>query len=293
MRIAIDAGHGYDTAGKRSCPFVRDVTHTFEGQTVTVKKGEQYREHCGNVGVSVYLEKELKRCGFEIYKSGWNDSNAKDDKQLGSNPSSDVVARQTNIRKAKCDYSISVHFNASGSSSGGFNSGQGFETLYHSVAAKVGDGKKMAECINAELAKACTDQKNRGAKSGDGWGMCNSVGMGCKAAVIVELAFMTNQKEAENNFCNPEAWKRYAVAIAKGFCKYVGKAYVPDEIEVGDKVKIVPGATYGGSANGKPVPERVYKAGPYTVNKIQKNNGQMEGRLAELVSWVPIKFLYK
>lgn len=306
IRVALDAGHGYDTAGKRSYPFDKTVTHTYNGKTVTVEKGQHYREHEGNVGVCVYLEEELKRCGFDVYKSAWNDANAKDDKQLGKTPTDDVIARQKDIRTKNCDYSISIHFNAYHSRTGKWNSGQGCETLYHSVDTKVGDGEAMAKAIQAELKNAIVGQKNRGAKSGSGWGMCNSVGLGVKAAVICELAFMTNKKEAENYFCNPAAWEKYAIAICKGFCNYVGVEYVPKKvvvvstssskkitIEPNDTVTIAKGAVYGGlgKARQKPVSRKYTNGRKFTVTKVQENNGVKEALIKELVSWVAVKYL--
>lgn len=292
MRVAIDAGHGYDTAGKRTYPFVKTVSHTYDGKTVTVKKGATYREHEANVGVCVYLAEALLRCGVEVFKSGWNDSNAKDDKQLGDNPSSDVVARQKLINAAKCDYCISIHFNAYDAGTGTWNTAQGCETLYHTVQSKVKDGKNFAVAINEEL-KGCIDgQKNRGAKGGSGWGMCNATALGVKASTICELAFMTNQNEAETIMCNPEAWKKYAEAICKGFCEYANIKYVAEvEVKEGDKVTIAKGAVYGGADRGESVPEKYTDGDVFTVNKVQTNNGQEEARLTELVSWVPVEYL--
>ena len=230
MKVAIDAGHGYNTAGKRSAPFVKKVTHTFDGHTITVKKGEQFREHVANAGVAFYLAKELERCGVEVYKSAWNDFDGTND-VAPANSTDDVVARQRAIFAAKCDYSISCHFNAYGDGNT-FNSGRGCETLFHTNAAKVKDGKAMAKAIQNELCKVYPEQNNRGIVGGEGWGMCNAAGLNVKAACIVECAFMTNQFEAETYFCNPEAWKKYAVGIAKGFCKYAGVKYVEEAQQI-------------------------------------------------------------
>lgn len=230
MKVAIDAGHGYNTAGKRSAPFVQKITHTYDGHTVTVRKGEQFREHVANAGVAYYLAQELERCGVEVFKSAWDNFDGTDD-VAPANSTDDVVARQKKISAAKCDYSISCHFNASGGSGKEFDNGQGCETLYHTVPAKVRDGKALATAIQAELSKVFPEQKNRGTVGGSAWGMCNATGLNVKAACIVECAFMTNQYEAENYFCNPEAWHKYAVGIAKGFCKYVGIKYIAETVK--------------------------------------------------------------
>ena len=67
MKIAIDAGHGSNTRGKRTASFPYDIPE------YGVKKGEQFREHIANVGVAILLEKELQRC-LETIRVGWNDA---------------------------------------------------------------------------------------------------------------------------------------------------------------------------------------------------------------------------
>lgn len=66
------------------------------------------------------------------------------------------------------------------------------------------------------------------------------------------------------------------------------------EIKAGDKVAIKPGSVYGGNSNGVKVPSK-YADGKqkFTVQKVQKNNGQQEALLKELVSWVALKYLTK
>ena len=75
MLINIDAGHGTNTAGKRTPPFPQDVK--VNGKII-VKKGEQFREHIANVGVAFLLEQELKDAVY-YQRTGWNDDNAYDD----------------------------------------------------------------------------------------------------------------------------------------------------------------------------------------------------------------------
>lgn len=60
-------------------------------------------------------------------------------------------------------------------------------------------------------------------------------------------------------------------------------------ITVGSKVKIKPGAVYGGltSARGAAIP-REQLARTHTVGKIQKNNGVTEALLTDIVSWVAV-----
>ena len=60
-------------------------------------------------------------------------------------------------------------------------------------------------------------------------------------------------------------------------------------VSVGSKVKIKPGATYGGltAARGAAIP-REQLARTHTVGKIQKNNGVTEASLTDIVSWVAV-----
>lgn len=220
-KIAVDSGHGYNTSGKRSAPFKKNIKNTYRGHTVIVNKGEQFREHVANTGVCFYLTEELERCGFEVFKSGWKTIDGTKDLTDDG-----ITVRQSKIRDADCDISVSIHFNAFGDATS-FNNAQGVETIFHSYVYKAFDGKTLSRAIQSELELCHPEQKSRGIKDSTSLGMCNSLGMRVDASCLVELAFMTNEKEAEYYFANPYAWYKYAVAIAKGICKYTNKKYVP------------------------------------------------------------------
>ena len=194
IKIAIDAGHGSWTSGK-SAP-------------------DGYKEHYGNVKVASYFAKAMTRCNISYIKTGWNDDNAMDDADTS------LSVRQRQIKSAKCDYSISFHFNASGNGKT-YNSAQGIETLISNKAA--GDSLKMANTIHKYLIQG-TAQKNRGVKT-QSLAICNCSVMGTKASILVECAFMTNEYEESlmksDKFCN-----ECAEEAAKGFCEYVGVKYI-------------------------------------------------------------------
>lgn len=193
-KIAIDAGHGSDTAGK--------------------KTPDGYREHWANVKVSSYFAKAMERCGVSYIKTGWNDDNSADDVDIS------LSDRQNEIKSANCDYSISFHFNAFGDGKT-YNSAQGIETLISNKAP--GDSKRMADCIQSQLIKG-TKQNDRGVKT-QSLAICNCSVMGTKASVLVECGFMTNKYEADlmksDEFC-----LECAEEAAKGFCEYAGIKYV-------------------------------------------------------------------
>lgn len=217
IKIAIDAGHGSSTAGKRTPPMPKDIDLNNDGK-VDIKKGEQYREHYANVGVCSFLVKELERCGFETFKSGWDDDNGYDDQDIP------LADRQRSIAKANCDYCISIHFNASGDGKS-FNDAQGIGVFIHNKYP--GQSKRLAEIVLKHLVGGSV-QKNRGVKA-DALAMCNCNSLDTKAAILCELAFMTNEHEAVNMMANEAFWKECAREICQGLCEFTGVKYVPEE----------------------------------------------------------------
>lgn len=214
MLINIDAGHGSNTAGKRTPPFPHDIKIN---DKLIIKKGEQFREHIANVGVAFLLEQELKRCGFETMRTGWNDANAFDD------PDTPLVDRQRAVVKANCDYSISIHFNAYGDGKT-FNSAEGVGIYIHNKHIEQSD--KLAMRVLNRLAEG-TKQKNRGITK-KALAMCNCNNLDVKGAILVELAFMTNLREATELMANENFWEECATEIARGVCEFTGRKYIPE-----------------------------------------------------------------
>lgn len=221
-KVNIDAGHGSNTAGKRTCPFTKNIDINGDGK-VDIKKGESYREHYANVAVAVELEKELKRCGISVNKTAWNDANGKDDEDVS------LTTRQAKIKAAKCDISVSIHFNAAGSADK-FSSAEGISTHIHNNSARVGNSAALAKAVHSQLIKG-TAQKDRGVVKQE-LAMCNCPMMGTKAAILVELGFMTNEKEAQTMMANAKFHKECAQEIAKGICSYAGIKYVEEPKKV-------------------------------------------------------------
>jgi N-acetylmuramoyl-L-alanine amidase len=212
MKIAIDAGHGSNTAGKRTPP----LPETLEVNGEVVQAGEQFREHYANVGVCVRLEAALKRCGFETLPVSWDDADGRDDDNVA------LAERQKMIKAAACGISVSVHFNAVGDGTE-FNDAAGVMTYIHSDTKKVKDSKALAEKVQGLLAGG-TGQRNRGVAEAE-LAMCNCTALGTKAAVLVELAFMTNLHEAVTMMANPDFWTECAEEICRGVCDYTGIKY--------------------------------------------------------------------
>ena len=210
MKIAIDAGHGSNTAGKRT--------------------PSGYREHYANVVVANYLYDILKAnpSHFDVIRTGWDDESYMDDEDTS------LGNRQRTIKNNGCSISISIHFNASGNGKT-YNNASGIETYYHKT--KYADSKKLATCVQSELIKG-TPQKNRGVKQG-ALAMCNCSAMGTKASILCELGFMTNLTEAtlmqDKDFC-----KECAREIAQGIANYLNIDIVLDTDKQEDIAPIIP-----------------------------------------------------
>lgn len=252
-KIAIDAGHGSNTAGKRT--------------------PDGYREHWANVKVASYFAKAMDRCGVQYIKTGWDDDNSKDDSDTS------LTTRQKIIKAAECDYSISFHFNACGDGKS-YNSGEGIETLISDKDSCVGDSLKMANCIQQELIKG-TKQKNRGVKR-QALSMCNCKIMGTKASVLIECGFMTN--EYESGLMKTDAFcLECAEEAAKGFCNYLGITYVKSNGSISATTPSVPQPTTPPTAKTYTVQKGD------TLSKIGTKTGVAWKTIAELNG---IKFPY-
>lgn len=218
IKFAIDSGHGSKTPGKRTPLMPVNIDFEKDGK-IDVKKGDPILEHTANTGVCIFLEEELKRCGItNILESGWDDANSSDD------PDVELYTRQKAIAEADCDYVISVHFNASGDGKA-FNSAEGVVVYFHEKYP--GDSKEFAEAVSKYLAQG-TKQKNRGIAQ-DALAMVNCANLKVKGAILVELGFMTNLREATELMGSKAFWKECAVQIAQGTCEYLGIKYVPEK----------------------------------------------------------------
>lgn len=231
IKIAIDAGHGSQTAGKRT--------------------PDGYREHWINVKTSLACERYLQANGIDTVRIGWNDSNSKDDVDTP------LATRQAQIKNAGCDYSVSMHANAYGNGAT-YNSASGVSTHIHSVANYQKDSLKFAQAIQKRLVEG-TEQQNRGVIK-QSLAMCNCKTMNTKASCLVEIAFMTNKKEADllmtDAFC-----KEQGEDVAKGILDYLG-------IPV-NKTGVQTGST---NTNAVVIPSMtIIKGNPQQFSQIVKN----------------------
>lgn len=209
--IAVDTGHGAYTAGKRTPPLLASLDFDLDG-IIDAKKGSQIREHTANVGVGNYAVAALERCGFAVYKSGFGSADTP------------LSTRQSNIKSAGADYSISIHFNAAGSGSS-FNSAKGIEVFSHSSSSNAKNSYSLAKAILNTTRKG-TAQTNRGVNTAHTFAMTNAKAMGTKGSILLECAFMTNWTEVKTMMASTAYWEETGEEIAKGFCDYLGVPYI-------------------------------------------------------------------
>ncbi len=190
-RVAIDAGHGSTTAGKRT--------------------PDGYREHWINVKTAYYCEQYLKANGVEVVRIAWDDLDSTDDKDVL------LSKRQDLVEASGCLVSVSMHANAFGTGKS-YNSANGVSTHIHSNNLCVGDSLKLGQYVQAQLVKG-TKQKNRGVVR-QALAMCNCKAMRTKASILCEIGFMTNEVEAD--LMKTEAFcKEQGEDIARGVLDYL------------------------------------------------------------------------
>lgn len=191
IRIAIDDGHGMETAGK---------------ETPALPDGSRMKENQFNAAVAAYLGEALLRCGFAVVMVAPEDTD---------------IPLKTRVQRAhdyRADCYISIHANAYGT---GWNDANGIESWIYEKVQGNSDTWQFAKCIHNALV-AATGRRNRGIKRSDGLYVLSATKM---HAVLVECGFMTNRAEAA--LLQTEAYRRCcAEAIAKGFCQFYGREYI-------------------------------------------------------------------
>ncbi len=186
--IAVDDGHGKETAGKRTPRFA---------------DGSYMPENDFNAGVADMLMPMLNRCGFRTVAVAAEDTDTP------------LSVRVRRANQAKADAYISIHANAFGN---GWNDANGVESwIYDKADAKT---VRLGELVQKELIQA-TKRKDRGLKKSGSLYVLNATHM---PAVLVECGFMTNREEAQLLLSNAYR-KDCAKAICKALCSYFGVAY--------------------------------------------------------------------
>lgn len=249
--LVLDAGHGLNTAGKRTLNGSRGVVH----------------EWTMNNNVCNKIANILKDYNVTIYRT--DDTTGKTDVSL-----SERVKRCNNYNP---HLFVSIHHNAVGVSS--WSTATGVETYWHTYGTA--NDKKVATLIQGKLASK-TGLRNRGVKQ------AQFAVLGCKSdAILVEGGFMDGGDY--DYITSDKGQKAYAEAVAEGIIEYLGltKKVVAtpkptpttSSYKVGDKVKVKATATH--YATGQSMASFV-KGSAYEVTKVDGN----KLLLSSISSWV-------
>jgi len=197
--VALDDGHGPQTAGKRT-PYIASL-------------GRQIRENEFNKAVVDLLDTELKRCGFRTLQLAPTDADTP------------LNTRTNTANQAKASLLISVHFNAMGSTFA-YSQARGFSVhIQPADKSNVNSGSlKFAKLAIEELAKG-TPQVNRGVV-GQNLAMTRESKM---PAVLVECGFMDDEKEALL-MIDAKFHREVSQELARAVCRYFGIPYVNEVI---------------------------------------------------------------
>lgn len=205
--IAIDDGHGKETAGKRSPAF---------------SDGRILKENDFNERTAEFLQEALQRNGFDTLMVAPEDTDTP------------LKTRVQRANDARADIYISIHANAYGTE---WNGANGIETwIYEKVGcgeavggnavSSTGDSEtyRLAKCVHYGLIVA-TGRKSRGIKRSGDLYVLNATRM---HAVLVECGFMTNREEAEL-LCTEDYCRECGEAICKGICEFYKREYREEE----------------------------------------------------------------
>lgn len=190
MLIAIDAGHGEKTPGKR---------------TPVMPDGNIIHEHQFNAPTAKFCAVALQRCGVRTMYTA---------------PETADIPLSTRIKRAndaKADVFVSFHYNAF---QGKWDqTAGGVQTCYQPGSA---NGQKLAGCIQKYLVLG-TPQVNRGIVPLN-LAVTRETHM---PAVLIEGGFMDVHKEAalmlDNTF-----QKETGEQAAMGICEFLGVQYIPE-----------------------------------------------------------------
>ena len=203
-KIAISAGHGYMTAGKRTCPFA---------------DGRQMREHEFNRDVAFALD-------YLLRKQGHTTILCFDEIGVTDMLLADRVGK---ANKAKADVYISVHANAFGDGVN-WHPANGLVGMYYTGSVK---SERLARTIIEQMSKDLGMPINS-FQPGKLYEPKNTA-MPC---VIVECGFMTNKSDAEK-LLTYEYRQAVAESISRGLTSYFSQDTDKDEYLVIEVPKTV------------------------------------------------------
>lgn len=187
-KIAIDAGHGRNTAGKR---------------TLKSLDPNETREWVLNARVAEALESYLKSAGHTTMRV--DDTDGSTDVSL--------VARVNRANEWNADYYASIHHNA------GINGGTGGGTIVFVYPGTSGETTRVQEAIykNAVARGELKGNRSDGTQAADFYVLRETT----MPASLTECGFMDSATDIKY-ILDPEWSKKIALGIAEGICEVYG-----------------------------------------------------------------------
>lgn len=209
--VALDDGHGINTAGKRTVQLKKDVK--FRGKTR--KKGTIIHENEFNEAIMYKVEPHLKRCGIDYIET----APTKADTPLST--------RASIANKNGCDVLVSIHANA-------LTGDKWQEKAYGLVVIKTlgcqAKTNKFADIMYSHLKKVdfpSNGETKYGIRvdkeiSGFTLAILRQTKM---PSLLVELGFMDNWRDVEV-MCTEKFQEECGEAIAKAICEFLNVTYI-------------------------------------------------------------------
>lgn len=265
--VAIDAGHGMCTPGKRSVKLSSDL---YVNGVLVRKKGEIIKENEWNRAISEYLAKALTRCRIGYMYTA--DMTGKTDVPLAT--------RSYRANKAGADILISNHYNAAGTATVWQTKVKGLLVLRtkNCSSKSITLGKLAVKHLAADIDYEYNYGLMRDVDmSGFTLAILRQTNM---PAILIEYGFMDYEKEAKL-MLNPSHQEKCAEAVCKAICEYFGVTYIKNNNKEDKKesktlyVKIKEDINIRSAANfdDSSIIGKVTKGGVYTVIEKIKRTG--------------------
>ena len=262
--VAIDAGHGMCTPGKRSVKLSSDL---YVNGVLVRKKGEIIKENEWNRAISEYLAKALTRCRIGYMYTA--DMTGKTDVPLAT--------RSYRANKAGADILISNHYNAAGTATVWQTKVKGLLVLRtkNCSSKSITLGKLAVKHLAADIDYEYNYGLMRDVDmSGFTLAILRQTNM---PAILIEYGFMDYEKEAKL-MLNPSHQEKCAEAVCKAICEYFGVKYVlPNNTEENKTlyVRIKQDINIRSAANfdDSSIIGKVTKGGVYIVAETIKKTG--------------------
>lgn len=265
--VAIDAGHGMCTPGKRSVKLSSDL---YVNGVLVRKKGEIIKENEWNRAISEYLAKALTRCRIGYMYTA--DMTGKTDVPLAT--------RSYRANKAGADILISNHYNAAGTATVWQTKVKGLLVLRtkNCSSKSITLGKLAVKHLAADIDYEYNYGLMRDVDmSGFTLAILRQTNM---PAILIEYGFMDYEKEAKL-MLNPSHQEKCAEAVCKAICEYFGVTYIKNNNKEDKKesktlyVKIKEDINIRSAANfdDSSISGKVTKGGVYTVIEKIKRTG--------------------